>query len=265
MDVQGLFDDTLNVVVEYTYDRWGNILSVTGSKAATVGKANPFRYRGYYYDEESGLYYLQSRYYDPATGRFLNADKYISTGLGVIHTNMYSYCKNNPVNYWDPTGCFFKEIGDFFKGIGAAIADFINDFNNDYRSPTLALGASDVPYIGKPGSHVTSPDGTKERIYGPDGRPDRDRHHTDHGSPKHHPVPHDHDWEEKPNGKWEPGKPYPSPEGPLQPRDPAPTPDPPTVEFRFPNLAWLNPPTGDDSFSGHVRDFLDSFVIDYTR
>ena len=73
-DVLGLFDDTLNVVVEYEYDSWGNILSVTGSKAATVGKVNPFRYRGYFYDEESGLYYLQSRYYDPATGRFLNAD-----------------------------------------------------------------------------------------------------------------------------------------------------------------------------------------------
>ena len=62
-DVMALYDNDLNIVAEYTYDSWGKLLSVTGSLASTVGQANPFRYRGYYYDAETELYYLNSRYY----------------------------------------------------------------------------------------------------------------------------------------------------------------------------------------------------------
>ena len=93
-----------NTVVEYTYDAWGKVLSVTGSLASTVGQANPFRYRGYYYDTETGLHYLQTRYYDPVVGRFLNADGYISTGQGIIGNNMFAYCSNNPANRLDSNG-----------------------------------------------------------------------------------------------------------------------------------------------------------------
>lgn len=93
-----------SLVTSYTYDSWGNILSVTGSKADTLGKYNPLRYRGYVYDHETGLYYLQSRYYDPEIGRFINADGYASTGQGILGNNMFSYCGNNPVNMMDPTG-----------------------------------------------------------------------------------------------------------------------------------------------------------------
>lgn len=103
-DVIGLFDDDLNVVVEYTYDSWGKIISTTGSLKDTLGKANPFRYRGYYYDEESGFYYLNSRYYYPEIGRFINADGYVQTGQGILDKNMFAYCMNNPVNYGDSTG-----------------------------------------------------------------------------------------------------------------------------------------------------------------
>jgi RHS repeat-associated protein len=71
---------------------------------------NPFRYRGYYYDTETGLYYLQSRYYNPAWGRFLNADVYLSTGTGLIGQNMYLYCDNNPVVRFDPGGDIWIEI-----------------------------------------------------------------------------------------------------------------------------------------------------------
>ena len=83
-------------VVNYTYDTWGKVLSVTGTLASTLGADNPFRYRCCYYDNESGLYYLQSRYYDPETCRFLNADALMGTGQGIIGYNMYAYCQNNP-------------------------------------------------------------------------------------------------------------------------------------------------------------------------
>ncbi len=92
------------VVVNYTYDAWGNVLSVTGSMADTLGAANPFRYRGYYYDTETGWYYLQSRYYDPQVGRFINADGIIGANGGITGYNMFAYCNNNPVMYVDPSG-----------------------------------------------------------------------------------------------------------------------------------------------------------------
>ena len=68
------------------------------SNASHVGNINPLRYRGYYYDSETGFYYLNSRYYDPETGRFINADGYVSTGQGISATNMFAYCENNPVS-----------------------------------------------------------------------------------------------------------------------------------------------------------------------
>ena len=73
------------VVVEYSYDAWGNILYTSGMYADTLGQENPIRYRGYYYDFETGFYYLQSRYYDPAMGRFINADGYINANGDIIY------------------------------------------------------------------------------------------------------------------------------------------------------------------------------------
>lgn len=77
-DVIALIDDAGETVVEYKYNSWGKIQSITGSKAGTIGKINSFRYRGYYYDEETGMYYLKNRYYDPEIRRFISADSYIS-------------------------------------------------------------------------------------------------------------------------------------------------------------------------------------------
>ena len=99
-DVVKLVTASGNTVAAYEYDAWGNILSQSGSMA----DKNPLRYRGYYYDAETGFYYLQSRYYDPANRRFINADTYASTGQGFVGTNMFAYCNNNPVIYADPTG-----------------------------------------------------------------------------------------------------------------------------------------------------------------
>ena len=99
-DVMGLVDTSGNSVASYTYDPYGKVLTATGALA----EKNPLRYRGYYYDSESGLYYLQSRYYDPATRRFVNADTYASTGQGVLGVNMFAYGLNNPVNHIDSSG-----------------------------------------------------------------------------------------------------------------------------------------------------------------
>ena len=85
-------------------DAWGNILSANGTMADSLGTLNPLRYRSYVYDHETGLYYLQSRYYDPELGRFINADVYASTGQGLIGNNMFAYCNNDPVGYLDSTG-----------------------------------------------------------------------------------------------------------------------------------------------------------------
>ena len=103
-DVVKLIDKTGSTVVEYTCDSWGKLLSTTGSLAETFGAEQPFRYRGYVYDEETGWYYLQSRYYNPELGRFISADVYLSTGQGVIGHNSYAYCGNNPIVRQDPSG-----------------------------------------------------------------------------------------------------------------------------------------------------------------
>ena len=96
-DVTYIYDIDGNRVVTYNYDAWGNILSISGTKASTIGRYNPFRYRSYYYDNETGFYYLNSRYYDPASGRFLNADGQLNDGL--LGYNLFAYCENNPVSY----------------------------------------------------------------------------------------------------------------------------------------------------------------------
>ena len=104
-DVIGLYDTSGTVVVQYKYDSWGCLLSITGSKASTLGVLNPFRYRGYIYDTETELYYVGSRYYDPEIARWINADGQISSVGGDIRGyNLFSYCFNNPVNMSDPNG-----------------------------------------------------------------------------------------------------------------------------------------------------------------
>ena len=90
---------------EFT-DAWGNVLSISGMYANTLGQDNPIRYRGYYYDFETDFYYLQSRYYDPAMGRFINADGYINANGDMLGFNMFAYCSNNPVMYLDYSGQF---------------------------------------------------------------------------------------------------------------------------------------------------------------
>ena len=102
-------------VVSYAYDAWGKVLSVSGSLSSTVGAANPFRYRGYYYDTETGWYYLNTRYYDPNVGRFLSPDNVnllLASPRALTDKNLYAYCDNNPVMRIDRGGEFWDTIFD---------------------------------------------------------------------------------------------------------------------------------------------------------
>ena len=120
---KNLFGDIIAIyqgntkVAEYAYDAYGNCTIKLNT--ANVATLNPFRYRGYYYDSDLGLYYLQSRYYDPQTGRFINADDVSYLDPETIHgLNLYAYCLNNPVMYVGPVGHFAITT----LGIGAIIA-----------------------------------------------------------------------------------------------------------------------------------------------
>ncbi|MBE7066704.1 MAG: RHS repeat-associated core domain-containing protein [Ruminococcaceae bacterium] len=123
-DVIALLDENYNIVVKYTYDTWGKVLNVTDASGTLItdtthiGHRNPIRYRGYYYDIETRLYYLQSRYYDPYLGRFISADTYISTGQGILGHNMFAYCGNNPENPYDfnPKGLYREEYAGSYNG-----------------------------------------------------------------------------------------------------------------------------------------------------
>ena len=99
-DVVQIIDEGGVLQAEYVYSPWGEIISAEGDLA----EINPLRYRGYYYDSETGFYYLQSRYYDPENHRFINADSYLSTGRGTVAQNMYAYADNSPVMNTDSCG-----------------------------------------------------------------------------------------------------------------------------------------------------------------
>ena len=108
-DVTGLIDSTGKEVVRYRYDSWGRIEETRDDSGKGLGKKNPFRYRGYYYDEETGLYYLNERYYDPEVRRFVNADdvQIVSEQLNMFkEKNLYTYCNNNPILFKDEMGTF---------------------------------------------------------------------------------------------------------------------------------------------------------------
>ncbi len=121
-DVVAIVDANQNVLVTYSYDPWGNC-TVSGALASTIGDINPIRYRGYFYDTETGLYYLQSRYYDPQTCRFINADEpeiLLADDVSLLQSNLYAYCWNNPINMADDEGYLPWLIA---AAVGGAIFD----------------------------------------------------------------------------------------------------------------------------------------------
>ena len=144
-------------VATYEYDAWGNIVSSSGRLA----EINPIRYRGYYYDNETGFYYLQSRYYDPANRRFISADSYQSTGQGFVGTNMFAYCNNSPVFLVDSYGnmagkshlVYSSEGGSRYRNVqndgegarSAELEEYLNGYLLPYDSPYLK---ANIEYLG---------------------------------------------------------------------------------------------------------------------
>ena len=116
-DIVAILDENGNAVVSYGYDAWGAPLWCTGELAETLGKVQPFRYRGYVFDEETGLYYLRSRYYNPGWGRFANADALIGAGKLLSH-NLFAYCSNCSVCYTDASG--FEEEQKYLRYVRCA-------------------------------------------------------------------------------------------------------------------------------------------------
>ena len=135
-DVVGLVNTSGFFEAKYSYNAWGKLLSVTDKDGIAItdeshiAHLNHLRYRGYYYDAETGFYYLQSRYYDPANCRFINADCITSTGQGFVGTNMFAYCRNNPVHRIDSTGLYDREAAvEYAEKWGESA----NGYYPDYR------------------------------------------------------------------------------------------------------------------------------------
>ena len=185
-DIVGLIDTSGTEVVKYTYDAWGKVLSTTGSLAATLGTIQPFRYRGYIYDVETGLYYLRIRYYKPEDGRFLNADNQMGSKENFFGFSLFTYCSNKCLLYLDSSGHEESYIDNDEDGYIAAIIS----------------GISWSGYAPNSSFYYFNSNGEKYVIWS-DGNGDiyHTRHYSDHGNPSVHKNPHDHTITKDKDGK----------------------------------------------------------------
>ena len=154
-DIIGITDENFNKIVEYEYDSWGNIITIKDNNGniitdeSHIGIINPFRYRSYYYDKETKLYYLNSRYYNPEWGRFINCDSLIKAEENKY--NLYMYCKNNSIKYSDhlgtmggaPAGLMPGMLGGAIGGLEAAATG-----GAGVILPTIAAGIKTAAAIG---------------------------------------------------------------------------------------------------------------------
>ena len=154
-DVIGLFNVSQQIVARYNYDAWGKIISVTDGSGAEItdtthiAHVNPFRYRGYYYDAETGFYYVSSRYYDPEIGRWINADALVDQN-SVLGYNLFAYCRNNPVNMTDTTGNlpFFAITAAIGAVVGAVVGGVVAAKNGGNVWAGVGIGATAGALIG---------------------------------------------------------------------------------------------------------------------
>lgn len=214
----------------YTYDAWGNVLSVSGD----IANLNPIRYRGYYYDSETRLYYLQSRYYDPQVKRFINADIFASTGQGFIGCNMFAYCNNSPVSSADKTATSASDVAQawsegmwwitfldgpapvmdsiYVAGVIILFAISLSQSEDDTNDPDVTYPGDD-PTQAPDGYEWTGPDEqggrrggyknkdpNKKDSWHPDLNNEKEGPHWDYNDGK------GHKWRVYPNGKITPAK-----------------------------------------------------------
>ena len=179
-----------NVVVSYVYDAWGKVYSVTGSMADTLGQINPIRYRSYYYDNETGFYYLNSRYYDPDVKRFINEDGLIDT-RGIITQNLYSYAGNNPIMFIDSNG---QCITAYLKGYKGSCPGINSPDCYDNYSP------ADLPYAG----NLKTDKNDAVSLIDPKSPPDHPEYKPPKKGPKRvkNPNGKGNGWQAKDGGVW---------------------------------------------------------------
>ena len=150
-DIVAVYNQAGTKLISYTYNAWGSS-SVTyyNGGASTTAKYNPFRYRGYYLDSESGFYYLNSRYYDPSIGRFITADKLATvkaTAFSVTDKNLYAYCDNNPVTRTDNGGAFWDTVFDVVS-LCFSVAEVVANPSDPWAWAGLIGDAVDlIPFV----------------------------------------------------------------------------------------------------------------------
>ena len=146
-DVVALMSSSGTIVARYSYDPWGvptvkNASGAVMTSSTFIGNVNPLRYRGYYYDTETGFYYLQSRYYDPVIGRFISADTFATTDCnGFLSSNMFAYCENNPVNGKDPNGEWVHlAVGAVVGGVVGGLSAAVSSYYSNGKVSLLSVG-----------------------------------------------------------------------------------------------------------------------------
>ena len=151
------------LVASYEYDPWGKVMRVKGPAGTTlslsaypnhIAHVNPIRYRGYYYDNETGFYYLQSRYYDPAICRFINADKVDGLGANsdLISINLFAYCGNNPISRIDSNGHFWEALAIGF--VAGVVGQYVGDVIGNIKSGKTGLDI--LKPTSKPSDYLAS-------------------------------------------------------------------------------------------------------------
>ena len=149
-DIVAVYNDSGVKLITYKYDAWGNFTRTINNISGTNRSAlyNPFAYRGYYYDSETSLYYLNSRYYDSNVGRFINADGYVNVNGDIIGFNMFAYCGNNPVNRVDHSGRFWISA---LIVTAIVVCTVTLSGCSSKPAPTSNYGAAQ-PFVNMPGS-----------------------------------------------------------------------------------------------------------------
>ncbi|MDD7635687.1 MAG: RHS repeat-associated core domain-containing protein [Clostridiales bacterium] len=159
-DVDQIFNTSGNLVARYIYDTWGNTVSVTDASGNAItstthiANINPIRYRGYYWDEETGFYYVSSRYYDPEICRWINADSAIGQIGNVQGTNVFAYCFNNPINTSDPTGNWPQWMKNTVKWVTKCIVKPVMKTAQKALSKVNATYSRGVNVSGTPSAFI---------------------------------------------------------------------------------------------------------------